>query len=232
MPENDTQTHTEEIANIADELLSEMPAPQPSAMQSPTEENNESKSVGNRDSQGTAWNPEIHAQGADGKGVLTAKGEWRRRRGASKRSSVVGGASTLPAVPPADVQLARAAGVACAHSILMMGSLLGGAEWQPRILESSDGKVQLNEAEMMEKAFGDYFVAKGKTEFPPGVALAMALSAYVMPRFTMPQTRTRLQKVKEWAAAKYAKWKVRKQPKDKKEEPERKESSGKQQPVR
>lgn len=216
----DTRTPTE----IADELLGSMPEPQAAAMaqvQDAEEIETVSQSSGDKDSSGVAWNPDLHATGPDGNGVLTAKGEWRRRRGVGKRSSVVGAPSKSTGVPPAvqNEQSARAAGVACAHSLLMMGTLLGGAEWQPRILTSDDGKVQLNEAEMMEKAWGDYFVAKGQTEFPPGLALTMALTAYVMPRFTMPQTRTRLQKVKEWCAAKYAKWKVRNKPKDK--EPER-----------
>lgn len=224
-------------AEIADELLGSMPEPQPGAMaQALANENSGDESApesvntsGEKDSAGIAWNPDVHATGPDGKGVLTAKGEWRRRRGVGKRSSVAGVPTT--GVPPsADTQAARAAGVACAHSLLMMGTLLGGAEWNPRILKNDDGSVALNEAEMMEKAFGDYFVAKNTTEFPPGLALTMALTAYAMPRFTMPQTRSRLQRAKEWAAAKYAKWKVRKQPKDK--QPEPRTDSGQKQSVR
>lgn len=211
----DTNEHTN-ISSIADDILGSMPTPQPAAMEqaraenASTEPNPTATPSGETDSSGAAWNPEIHATGADGKGVKTAKGEWRRRRGAAGRSSVVG--RKAADVPPAQQNdtAARAAGVACAHSLFMFGRMLGGEEWAPRKIEEK-GTVLLDESKMMEQAWGDYFVATGKTDFPPGLALTMACSAYILPRFTMPMTKSRIQKAKEWAVHKYVSWKMRKQ---------------------
>jgi hypothetical protein len=60
---------------------------------------------------------------------------------------------------------------------------------------------------MLEHAFGEYFVAKQWGDLPPGLALCAALAMYTLPRFAMPNTKTRLQKFKEWAARKYGAWK-------------------------
>lgn len=209
-----TNEHTD-ISAIADDILSSMPPPQPAAMEQARAENavTESPLVTDveKDDTGVVWNPEIHATGADGKGVKTAKGEWRRRRGAAGRSSVVGRHGAVD-VPPAQLkdQAARAAGVACAHSLFMFGRMIGGEEWAPRKIVDS-GKTLLDESAMMEQAWGDYFVATGRTDFPPGLALTMACSAYILPRFTMPLTKTRIQKAKEWIVHKYVSWKMRKE---------------------
>ena len=216
--QTDTQTDIlPDVQNIADELLAEMSPPQQHAIDTAAESQEiESPATetpapvatgGETDAAGETWNPEIHATGADGRGVKTAKGTWRRRRGAgaSRAGSVVGAkrARVPPEAAASDVQ-ARAAGVACAHTLFMVGSALGGPEWQPR------DNAEHQETKMMETAFGDYFVATGRTEFPPGLALTLAISAYAMPRFTMPQTRSRLTKFKQWIAAKWIAFKDRK----------------------
>jgi hypothetical protein len=63
---------------------------------------------------------------------------------------------------------------------------------------------------MLESAFGDYFEATGKTDIPPGMALTVAIGGYMLPRFTMPKTRSRMGKVKDWFVKKLADRKLRK----------------------
>lgn len=224
-----TDTHTDipaddapdgdDVSNVAARILDEMPAPQEHAIAQAAEPSTDAPAsdpapspahvFGELDASGTAWNPEVHATGADGKGVKTAKGLWRRRRGVSAGRASIVGAPSRAADPPAEAQAvqARAAGAACAHTLFMLGQAFGGKEWAPRQNES------VNEVTMMEKAFGDYFVAKGYTEFPPGLALSIAVSAYALPRFAMPETRSRMTRAKQWIAAKYIAWKDRKKAK-------------------
>lgn len=215
--QTDIQTDIQpEVKNIAEELLADMSLPQQHAIDTASEIQDaeipatDSSQSSETDAAGESWNPELHATGATGGGVKTAKGTWRRRRGAgaARSGSIVGArrAGVPPLASVNDVQ-ARAAGVACAHTLFMVGSALGGPEWQPR------NDAEHAETKMMETAFGDYFVATGRTEFPPGLALTLAISAYAMPRFTMPVTRSRLTRVKQWAAAKWIAYKDRKKPK-------------------
>ncbi len=173
---------------------------------------NPTTTIAEMDNFGTLWNPEIHATGADGKGVKTQKGEWRKKR----KSKLVDPRAPTPepqaqaATPAQDPKAppvlteaqkneARAAGVVVAQCIFLSSRALGGEEWEP----SSD------ERSMMNDAWGNYFIAKGVTNIPPGLMVVVACGAYAAPRFAMPKTRSRLQRAKEWAAAKYAKWKVR-----------------------
>ena len=105
----DTHTDTQDDAAIAARLLDEMSAPQQHAIDAAPESTDieipatpdaVSGSVSAEyDDAGEAWNPEVHATGANGRGVKTAKGTWRRRRGAGGRSgSVV--AAKRGGVPP------------------------------------------------------------------------------------------------------------------------------------
>ena len=210
----DTNEHTD-IQSVADDILDTMPTPQPAAMEQFRAENAASDGAASVpdsadvDAAGVKWNPEIHATGVDGKGVKTAKGQWRQRRGMGGRSSVVGRSKAADVPLASENQAARAAGVACAHSLFMFGRMLGGEEWAPRKIEEK-GTILLDEAKVMEQAWGDYFVATGKTDFPPGLALTIACSSYILPRFTMPMTKSRIQKAKEWIAHKYVSWKMRK----------------------
>ena len=122
------------------------------------------------------FDPAIHATGPDGKPSLTRAGKFRAK--SRKKSASV---SVLPhnakSVPPSTDQC-RVAGVAAAHALLSVSQALGGAEWSP-----ADG-----EAKMLEVAFGDYFVASGMSDFPPGIALTFVVGAYALPRLSMPTT--------------------------------------------
>lgn len=223
----DEDAPASDVSADALRILSEMPMPQEHAIAEASQdiepESDDTpaaqpaqvftSSGGELDSSGVAWDANIHATGADGKGVRTAKGQWRRRRGVGAARSSVAGVPTRAASPPLDVSAAqaRAAGVACAHTMFVMGQALGGVEWAPR------QNAEMNEVSMMEKAWGDYFVAKNLTDFPPGLALSIACASYALPRFTMPVTRSRMVRLKSWAAGKWIAWKSRGKPKATKE---------------
>lgn len=88
-----------------------------------------------------------------------------------------------------------------------MGQVVGGEEWAPM----HNKAIGLDERAMMHTAFGDYFVASGKTDIPPGAALTFCVLAYAAPRFAMPKTQTRFQKVKSAIVTWWVNRKLRKQ---------------------
>lgn len=191
----------EAVAAAGDAILSVMPEPQQHAIAQHESEQQEAEDNAQRDANGEAFNPAIHS------GSLLKNGTWRRKKSAGPNTSARAGTigrgkrsnatvGDAPAQPDNSAEVsARAAGIAAAGAVLMIGVAVGGEEWQPR-------KDPIDEREMLTGAFGDYFVAKGVTDFPPGVALFLALSMYAAPRFTMPQTRTRMQRFKDWIAIK------------------------------
>jgi hypothetical protein len=173
------------------------------------------------DSGGATFDPSIHSVGSDGKGIFTAKGLWRRRRGSvssgasgvgNRQRSIVGTVGAAGAQPVADDSAkARSAGIAAAQTFLMLAGALGGPEWKPIINERE------NEQAQMEEAWGNYFVAKGVTDFPPGLVLVICCVGYSARRFTspqdFPQTQSRAQRFKEWVGGKIGRWRARRQAK-------------------
>lgn len=187
------------MPEVQEHAVAQAAAEQQSANANPTDKN------------GDIFNPAIHVTGPDGQGEKTVRGTWALKRGrkggnpapvtntGTVRNSTLGG----PAAPPSPQALqmqqqqalqaqSRAAGVAAAEMLFMAGQAFGGEEWAPMENKS----IGLDERAMMHGAFGDYFVAKGKTDIPPGAALCFCIIAYAGPRFTMPKTQTRYQKVK------------------------------------
>lgn len=159
---------------------------------------------GKRDKNGILFDAGRHT------GSMLKNGSWRERK---KRTSTVsaGPAPVDPSIAAAQQsellkQQSRAAGIAAAHLTFMSCVAVGGREWQPR-------DIPLDERATLEQAYGDYFMAKNITDFPPGVALAIALTMYAAPRFVMPETRTRLSKVKTWFAARIANAKLKREAK-------------------
>ncbi len=172
--------------------------------------------AGESDASGAKFDPAIHSADKDGKGILNASGIWRKKRKSKVASGEKAAAPTVLApgetAPMTEQQKAQArmAGVAAAHATFMAGRMFGGDEWIPivRTVDTADGKkASMDERAMIEGAYGDYFIATNKADFPPGVALFMALAMYATPRFTMPVTKSRIQSIKEWAARKWLNWK-------------------------
>jgi hypothetical protein len=201
---------TADVEQIATALAGSMPDVQEHAVAQAQREQ-QANDAAPTDKHGAQFDPAIHVIGPDGKGVLTVRGTWAQKRGrkagsaapvtngASVRNSTLGGPAAQPS--PQAAQLAqqqaqqaqaRAAGVAAAEMLFMIGQTIGGEEWRPM----ADKAIGIDERATMHQAFGDYFVASGKTDIPPGAAYAMMQKVSAAPRFAMPKTQTRFQKIK------------------------------------
>lgn len=196
------------VASIASDLVATMSAPQPHAMEAARKE----VEGASQDKFGHAFDPAIHATNADGSPKLTPTGRFAKLSKSTRESTLrVPGKqpATSPAAPASvsKEMAARASGKGAANLFIMGCLVIGGEEWMPQ----ADPKSGLNEREMLEAAFGDYFVATGKTDLPPGWALAAGIFMYAGRRLGMPKTQSRIAKVKSWLVAKYVNFKNRKQ---------------------
>lgn len=163
-----------------------------------------------RDSAGDAWDANIHSANKQ----KTKNGTWRRKRGAGASSRVMlpdQRAKVAAEAGETAKNNANMAGAAAANSIFLLGTMFGGEEWRPiTIDEKGFSFAPVDEKAMMQEAFANYMLAKGVTDFPPGLSLAMALMAYVAPRLAMPKTQERMKGIKGWIALRLAKRKVKK----------------------
>lgn len=169
-------------------------------------------SDGEKDAAGEVWNASVHSANKQ----KTRTGHWRRKRGA--------GANTTSRVilPDQKAKLAaeagetaknnaNMAGAAAANSIFLLGTMFGGEEWRPiTIDEKGLSFAPVDEKAMMQEAFANYMLAKGVTDFPPGLTLTMALMSYIAPRLTMPRTKERMKGMKGWLALRLAKRRIKK----------------------
>lgn len=188
------------------EILGAMPEPQQHAIDAATGDTENAPPTDSVDSvthDDSVWNPAVHATGRDGKGIRTKAGGWRKRRGKAGQPSSIhtGSTNVVQPEPVADTTSQRAAGAAAAASVFMLGRAFGGESWSPTA----------DEVSMHSDAWGNYFIAKGITDFPPGVALAIALASYAGPRFFTPATKERAGVIKHWFSVRVAKWRVKKE---------------------
>ncbi len=155
------------------------------------------------------YNPETHTVSP-----LTGKVIKKRRGGGNKtanaQSSVVTpkGNSTS-AADTANAELvanATATGQFAAAATVSICVGIFGDEFHPR--KAADAGY--DEMEYLQGAFAAYFLATGKTDIPPGMALAIALCSYGLPRVTMPKTRSRLSAIKDWFGSKFLAWRGKK----------------------
>lgn len=157
------------------------------------------------DKRGDTFNPDIHAVDSDGNPKMTGSGYFakkRGRKGGSTAKSTIGGVPQNEAQQPSAMDIQknkqRMAGSAAANSLIMVGMVLGGEEWNP-IKNVEHG---IDEKNNLETAFADYFEAKGMDDIPAGIALSIAIVGYAAPRFTMPKTQARSKsvfgKIKKW----------------------------------
>lgn len=196
---------TANIESIANELSESMPEVQAHAIEQEIISENEKLAQYShlKDTDGNSFDPTIHKTNKAGEPTLSTKGKLIKKPGRkpnvgtapkSQTSSVVGGAQGASIESDAHARMqARASGTMAANLVLQIGIVAGGEEWHPRRDEQSG----LDEKMMLENAFADYFEATGKTDIPPGMALTVAIGAYALPRFTMPKTQSRLDKLKK-----------------------------------
>lgn len=201
---------TADLGAIASDLAGTMPDVQQHAVDMAAQEM-QARASSQVDKAGAAFDSSVHVVGADGKGMLTVRGTWAQKRGRKAGNATTVNSGTKPGTSvlggpgaPLTPQAAQAqqlqhqeaqsrqAGVAAAEMLFMAGRAIGGEEWEPAV----DTKIGLDERAMMRQAFGDYFVASGKTDIPPGTALTFCIIAYAAPRFAMPKTQSRFARVK------------------------------------
>jgi hypothetical protein len=209
-PKDDTAHSTADLTTIATALSESMPDVQEHAVaQALAEQAQVQAAQGTTDAGGVSFDPSIHITGADGQGVRTVRGTWALKRGrkpgayvsaadSGKKSTLGGPAAVTPSQLSANAQQqandakSRAAGIAAAELLFSVGQMIGGEEWAPM----ANKAIGMDERPLMHSAFGDYFVATGKTDIPPGAALCFCIVAYAAPRFAMPKTQTRFGKLK------------------------------------
>lgn len=213
-----------DVAALADDIINNAPKVSEHVV---NQSGNESASTGaeptaDTDSAGDKFDSAKHSAGSDGKGIKTAKGLWRKKRvagnsrvGTSASAAKAQTAETTKSQSELDAR-ARMAGRVAAMSQFMVCSAIFGPEWKPIIqtMKVPDGlggevNVTINEAEEQSGLWGEYFVATGRTDFPPGVALTIGILSYAGRRATMPETQRRAQSVKEWLAHKWLSWKLK-----------------------
>lgn len=179
----------------ADAIAGAMPEVQEHAVAQHENATAEAEAQIEKDSDGVAFDSKIHT------GSKLKSGQWRKRKAGSvvAQPSKKKGAKDPAPTPSADESQARAAGVVAAGTIFMFCRGIMGDEWTP----TND------EVTMQNEAWGNYFVAKGIKDIPPGAALLMAIGAYAGPRFTKPKTQAKVSAAKAWIVLRIAKWKIK-----------------------
>ncbi len=150
---------------------------------------------------GVEYNPNTHEVSPKTGKVI------KKRRGGANSASKVAVSSASPAGTASsqnDEGQARATGKFAAAALIGICSGVFGDEFQP------EKTAQFDERAYLESAFGDYFVATGRTDLPPSMALIVAIGAYTIPRFTKPKTKSKLSAFKDWAVSKYFGWRGKK----------------------
>jgi hypothetical protein len=141
------------------------------------------------------FDPSIHATNPDGSPRLKKGGAFALKRG-RKAGGVAAEphkTSTIRAVqgadsPGAQISNRQAAGMFCGMTVAGLRMLLGD-EWEPSSQQEQKALVDGME---------EYLNAAGGVEMSPGVGLLFVWGAYSIPRLTMPETKTRLQKLGAW----------------------------------
>lgn len=202
-----SSAESQSLDAIADDLTTSMPDVQHHAIEQ--ESLNEKEKLAQFshlvDVDGNTFDPAIHKTNKAGEPTTSTKGKLIKKAGRKKAtttkpttSSFVGGNGQQPTQDQIHKLQARATGTVAANMVMQLGIAFGGDEWNPRM----DEQTGLNEKSMLEGAFADYFETTGKTDLPPAMALTVAIGAYALPRFTMPKTQSRLQKmtggIKKW----------------------------------
>jgi len=193
----DTQDTKQGVGDIVDDLAEGSPVPNTGFIEAQNAERAEKQAqwAHLRDADGASFDPALHYTEDDGEPKLTAKGLLRKRR--VRRSTADKNADANREALNARQQVeARSAGIVAANSLLIVATGFGGDEWNA-VKDEASG---IDERAQLQQAFGDYFVAKGVTDFPPGVALVLAIGMYAAPRFTMPKTQSKIGRV--WSRAK------------------------------
>lgn len=177
----------DELDNIVSGISSEMPETTDAFIEGTIERDAEPVV---RDRDGREFDPAIHKTDQDGNPVYNADGTIKKKRG--RRAGSLGssvGQSTDGAQEKARntgyVELGHvSATLLCNTAIAIFGE-----DWEPH----TNKVTQTNERDFLAQSFAAYYQAKNMPDLPPGAMLAVALSAYALPRLaTSAPTRAKL----------------------------------------
>lgn len=202
------------LGDVVDESLANQPATSESVIEKQRVESADQKAwiATLVDRHGKRFDPQVHLVGGDGDPLLTTNGKLRLQTGRPKKArpvdatpSAIGVSrtSSAPGMPGVDDETKRmqaaVTGQAAASATFTIAMILGGDEWRPK----PPDKDGVDEAVLVADAYKDYFIAKNIVDFPPGVALSMALFYYAAPRFTQPTTQARTKRAWTWIKTKF-----------------------------
>lgn len=178
------------------------------------------------DKNGNSFDPSIHQVDKDGapKESSTGKLMLKRGRKAGSTSAVkskVGNAATQPmqdsgqtGLNENQLQQAAVTGKVSAHMLINVSMMIGGKDFAPVV----DKNTGIDEKLALESAFTDYYIATGKVDMPPNVALLLTIGMYALPRFAMPTVQTNLKakggKIYTWWQNRKLKKQIKKQNKE------------------
>ena len=140
-----------------------------------------------KDASGNVFNPNYHDLDENGQPKLTKNGNFRKKRGGAGNS---GPRLNIPGHGAVDLSDTSAVAETAATLYIQTGVIFFGPEWLP-----DPAKM---EKEFLVKHFHDYFEEKGITDFPPGVALAIACFAYAGARMHKPNTSQKIMAAIDW----------------------------------
>ena len=195
-----------DVLNAANSIMESAPGISQHAIDAHNREREETAAdeSANVDSAGTPFDPKIHT------GSKLKNGTWRTRKnaqaaGSSKVVKPRGKNSSTPDAAAAEAAAAKnaaeakAAGIMAATAMFSLGRAFGGDEWKP------DDAAEFT---FQSEAWGNYFLAKGVYDVPPGLALCIAIGGYVGPRLTRPKTSQKVAGIKKWVALRVVRWKL------------------------
>lgn len=167
----------ENADNIINEITSDMPEVQQHVIENEQVKQAEIKETNKHlvDNKGIPFDPQIHETESDGSPKLTLGGKLRRKRGkgATNVESYVLQKSQEQEKAKA-VQSRRMAVAAATEMTQQLGKFVGG-EAASFIKNDEYG---VDERANIFHAYDAYFEAKNINDFPPGVALTLALGGY------------------------------------------------------
>lgn len=216
-----------DLNEVVDNLLTQQPAVQPHVIEH--FENLEKQTVSEfsdaTDRFGVKFDPMMHITGRDGKPTLTKLGKLMRKpgfksdqkpvRSTSQNSetkqapkSFIGTEGAAP-TEPAQAQLTpehKATGVVLAGAIMAFCTAIGGEEFLP----TKRDDLGLDERAYLENASAEWLRAKNMVDLPPDMAFGTAIALYIIPRFTMPKTQSRIKLFFTWLGSKWVGWRAKK----------------------
>jgi len=232
-----TDTHTDPHTDPLSETASQMPGVSEHAIQAEEEDRQlrEAENADLTDKDGNPFDPSIHRTDSNGEPIVTSAGNLQKKPGRKKGSpgnnktsgakSRGGGAQQsrlhIPGMESQESASAdtggltggdpRMTGYMIAEQIFSVGQLIGGQEWAPFEMLNPDAAKQYGIAERhnMRETWAVYCEQKGIRDIPPGIAVTMVMMQYAGLRMAMPQTQSRLQRVKSWLYSKYASYKAK-----------------------